>query len=72
MRENFQDWVPWEVGSLHLGGSKQQPGLTRGLVWVLAFDPGWQSPSDLAASSGGGFLSPPLPCGYESLQVGGI
>lgn len=67
LRENFQYWGPWEVESLCLERIKQQPGLARGLVWVLPFDPGWQSPFDQAASSGGSFLPLHLPCGCESL-----
>lgn len=46
MREDFGDYDPWEVGGLCLGGRKQKPGLATGLIWVLAFDPGWQSPWD--------------------------
>jgi len=70
LRENLQDWVPWEAGNLLLGGSKRQPGPAKGLMWVLAFDPGWQSPSEQASSSGGSVLSPPYPVAVNHFRQG--
>lgn len=34
------------VASAWEGGREQQPGLAVGLVWALALDPSWQSPSN--------------------------
>lgn len=46
LRENFRDCDPWEVGGFCLGASEQKPGLATGLLWVLAFEPGWKSRCD--------------------------